>query len=764
MRTKKRFGLMRPVVAGLIGMTSYGVFAQAAMIDLPSQPLSRALSTLAQAESVNILAPDALVADRQAPAVSGKLSIGEALDRLLEGSGLQAEKQDENTYVIRKRTSSAPNLKAESAVLPTITVADAVLSSQGTNFIADSTTTATRTDTPIAQLAQSVQVVTKDQLQSQQTQSVAEALRFAGVSVSDDGTGTPSLQIRGFSATTMSNGVSDGGSENSSSPTFLTGLQLPTSAVERIEVIKGADSILSGAMAPGGVVNIVTKQPQATPVHEVTMQTGSYGDLMAGVDLGGALTDDGHLTYRFVMSGERAGESYGGYEGKKSFYVAPTLGWSSGGTSLVVGYQHNVADTPPVLTTLLTPNGPVQISSRPLPSGGTLDQSDSLYYDFKQRFGEIFEFESKARYTAATLGQDNVWLPLVALSPSAVLENEQFGSFKEFAVSTDNHVQASFQVGPVKQKVLAGFTYSEFWGSGTSGSALGLGPFPDPNLKPLLTFPASYADFGKSYFDSQYLQDQLVWNRLHVVASISHGEGWSQEFSSASAWSPNLGVLYQLTDSVAAYASALRSFQPQTDELLQNGTPAPPMRGRSVEAGFKFVLLDDRLVMNAAVFRNSAENEARVIPGSNFYSLVNEASRGIDLSATGRLFAGLNVVANYTYLDELNRSKSLTGLPRHSGSMWLNYDFPGERLHGLGAGVGIQVQTGAETVLTSGASARTPGQAQTDLSLYYHAKDWQMSLAVKNVFNRTLYYPETENNDAFLLPGRLVYLTGRYKF
>jgi iron complex outermembrane recepter protein len=764
MKTGKEFGFMKPALAGLLGALSMGVCAQTATIDLPKQPLSRALSMLAGEEGVNIVAPEPLVANHDAPAISGTLTIREALNRLLQGTGLQADQQDDKTYVIKARSFAAPATNKESAVLPTITVTDAsAASSTGTNFVADSTTTATRTDTPISQLAQTVQVVTKDQLQSQQAQSVEEALRFAGVSIQDSGQGTPTLEIRGFAATTMSNGVGDAGAENNTS-TFDGSLQLPTEALDRIEVIKGADSILSGTMAPGGAVNIVTKQPQATPVHEVTLQTGSYGDLMAGIDLGGALTADKQLTYRFVMSAERAGESYGGFEGGKSLYVAPALGWSSGDTSLVVGYQHNVRDEPPSLVTLLTANGPIPISSRELPSVGTLNQSDTLYYDFKQRFGEIFQFESKTQYEAASLKQNNIWFPFLALTPTLEFYDEEFGSLRSYGVSTDNHVQASFETGPVKQKVLAGFSYREYWDDGNEGSGLGFGPFPDPGLTAFSTTPQTYADDGKAYFDSQYLQDQITWNRLHVLASISHGEGWSQTFKSASAWSPNVGVLYQLTDSVAAYASALRSFLPQTNEFLQNGTPAPPMRGRSLEAGFKFNLIDDRLVINAAVFRNSAENETRSLPGTVFYTLVNESSRGVDLSAIGRLFTGLNVVANYTYLDELNRNSTLTGLPRHVGSVWLTYDFPGEHLHGLGAGVGVQAQTGAKTTLSDGTSARTPGQAQTDFSVYYKAKDWQLSLAVKNVFNRTLYSSETVGNEAFVLPGRLVYLTGRYKF
>lgn len=735
-------------------------FAQTAVVNLPAQSLSSALVSLSRQGNVNILAADALVANRKAPAVSGTLTIHDALDRLLQGTGLKAEQKQDGTWIIVAPVLPKPGAPTgATAVLPTITVTDSASSGE-TGFVSDSTNTATRTDTPIGETPQSIQVINQDLIKSTSVQSVSDALAYAGgVTVQNTGNGTPQISIRGFQAMTMSNGVNDTG--------FVNSTLIPMAGVERVEVLKGADSILSGAMSPGGIVNVVAKRPTATSVHELTVQAGSYGDWLGAVDLGGALKQDGRLTYRFVLSAERAGESFGGYDGGKTLYVAPSMGWKSGGTEIVLGYQHQVQDEPPVPLTLLDPSGPISSNgSRPTPPGNTLTQSDTLYVNVKQRFGQYFLFESKTQYQASSTKTDHLYLPIGG-TPVAASFLGFSGIQRSYGFDTDNHIQAKFTIGPVKQTLLAGFEYQECWTDNSSPPDWrGTAPFPAVVL-PAVSGDYAYSDGHKRYFDNVYLQDQLSWGRLHVLASIAHGTAWDSSTASQSAWTPNLGVLYQLTDSVAVYANALRSFNPQSGSLLLGGGMASPSTGRSIEVGFKFNFLDDRLNVTANVFRSAISNQVIPVPGTQFNILGGgQVTRGAEFNATGRLLPGLNLTASYTYSNELLVQQNGSEVPRHSGSLWMTYDLQGERWQGWGGGIGVQARSGYQvTASSTGVTYKVPGQMRTDLSIYYHAKRWSTTLAVKNLFNRLLYQNRTFGPQVVgLEAGRLIYLTSRYNF
>ncbi|TDV39165.1 iron complex outermembrane receptor protein [Paraburkholderia caballeronis] len=750
---------------------SAGLFAQTA-INLPAQPLSTALSQLARERGVDILAPDGLVAGRSAPAVSGALTVPQALDHLLLGSGLTARQQDPRTFVIETSPPprKEPGANAAPSVLPTITVTDSA-AEPTRGFIAESTSTATRTDTPLSEIPQSVQVVTQDVITSQQAQSVGDVLRnVSSVTISNSGStsigGTPT--IRGMSASVTLNGGMGLGSMADSA------LALPTVALASVEVLKGASAILAGAADPAGIVNVNLKRPQAERVRETTVQVGSYGDYMAALDLAGAVTDDKKLTYRFVVSGQRAGQDFTGHDGKRDFYLAPSVGWRSGDTDLVVGFeQHTARQAPPAWTFALA-DGPAPLTAL---SGRADDHlsvnSTSVYYDLKQKLTPALTFQSKARYYAEKSTYDAYSAIPIAMpgsDPLAIYVGYQ-DEFRGRSFDLDNNLQAKFNTGPINHTLLAGVAYSVSWftARGSSGG-MTFGTFPQSGMPPLnevATTPAPSLSSDQHNFQNiLYFQDQLRWGRLNVLASVSRGQAWSNTMASQSAWSPNLGVVYQLTDTVGLYANALRSFKPQNNVLLVGGAGAPPSTGRSVEAGVKLNLLDDRLTGSVSVFRAAQYNVPMgdpLHPGFSFLS-TGIISRGIEADVAGRLMPGWNVIASYTYSNQPpTATNSFSQLPKHAVSLWTTYDLPGEALHGWGVGAGVLARSSYVSYDIDGNEHSIPGQARVDASVYYHARNWSATLGVKNLLNRTLY-GDYATSLVEVLPGRLIYLTAVYDF
>jgi iron complex outermembrane recepter protein len=373
-------------------------------------------------------------------------------------------------------------LTTADAVLPAIRVR-AGAQADDVGFVSDITSAATRTDTPIPQ---SIDVVNQTQIESRNAQSVSDALVYlSGVTVSNYGGVNVIPYVRGFIAPVMVNG-------NASSLGLMPrigALGIPIDGIEKVEVLRGADTILAGSMDAGGIVNIVTKQPTVVPVRQLTTQAGSFGELKQTIDLGGVLNGDQRLTYRFVMSGERMGASSYGYNGSKSFYVAPSIGWKSHGTEIVFGFRHLVQDLPQTPTTLFGLDGaPVKVAWPSSQPGAMLIQSDDVDIHVKQRVSDVFSIEINAIYSHYRERSDDVgYLPTAFVTPSQTADfYTPVGDNRVFNVMTDNRVKARFSTGETKQTVLVGLQYSVNWAASrtATGDISVIAPFPSPVLPP----------------------------------------------------------------------------------------------------------------------------------------------------------------------------------------------------------------------------------------------------------------------------------------
>ncbi|MBZ8144027.1 TonB-dependent siderophore receptor, partial [Rubrivivax gelatinosus] len=184
----------------------------------------------------------------------------------------------------------------------------------------------TRTDTPLNEIPMSISVITAEQVRDQNAQTIQEVLRYtAGVSADVYG-----LDNRGdwFSLR--------GGSEGS---TLVDGLRRPLSgwygvvrdepfAFERIEVLRGPSSVITGQNGPGGVVNLVSKRPQAEAAREVQVQVGNNDHKQIAADLTGPLTEDGRLAYRVLALRRDSGTQVEHADIERTLF-APSLQWQA---------------------------------------------------------------------------------------------------------------------------------------------------------------------------------------------------------------------------------------------------------------------------------------------------------------------------------------------------------------------------------------------------------------------------------------------------
>ena len=192
----------------------------------------------------------------------------------------------------------------------------------------------TKTDTPLIESPQSISVITRQEMDVRAVLTVADALSYsAGVQAEAAGIDSrvDEVSVRGFGA---------GGF--SSNNNFVDGLRLPSGGMwtrpafdpfglQQVDVLKGPSSVLYGQVAPGGIVNLVSKRPSATAKNEVLLQTSTFADFdrwqsQIGVDFGGALDADANVLYRIVGLA-RGGDTQIDETSNSRYYVSPTLTW-----------------------------------------------------------------------------------------------------------------------------------------------------------------------------------------------------------------------------------------------------------------------------------------------------------------------------------------------------------------------------------------------------------------------------------------------------
>ncbi|UKO96849.1 TonB-dependent receptor plug domain-containing protein [Nostoc sp. UHCC 0870] len=196
-----------------------------------------------------------------------------------------------------------------------------VVTGQQDGYRVPNASTATKTDTPLRDIPASIQVIPRRILEDQKTKRLQDALEnVSGVRKRDNfgGSNAGGYNIRGFDqAGNFRNGFSDNDSYSS----------VDTANIDRIEVLKGPASVLFGQAEPGGIVNIVTKQPLSTPYYSAEFNVGNYAFYRPSFDISGLLTDDGSLLYRLNVAYQNS-ESFRDFNFTERIFVAPVITWN----------------------------------------------------------------------------------------------------------------------------------------------------------------------------------------------------------------------------------------------------------------------------------------------------------------------------------------------------------------------------------------------------------------------------------------------------
>lgn len=637
-------------------------------------------------------------------------------------------------------------------------------------YFTPNATTGTRTDTPLKDIPQSIQVIPQQILRDQRVTRLEEALNnvsgftyggnFAGIGAE--------LNLRGFSDVPV---LRDGFRRFS----FFPGEFPETANLEQVEVLKGPSSVLYGEIEPGGLVNLVSKKPLSEPFYEGQFQAGSYGFISPQIDFSGPLTTDKRVRYRLNALYRRE-DSFRDYEQEnRRFFIAPTVSWKIGDrTDLSVQLEYSDDKRPFEVGLPAFGEGVLDVPRDRIinePNDFAAEQSLNVGYNLEHRFSDNWKIRSAFRFSnrdLQTLGA----IPLVfdeATGSLGRLLAFQESETQNYTLQTS--VTGKFATGPVKHTLLFGVdlvrteetevirfdnnfldpSFSNFQFLDVFNPSYGGFDGVDPN-----TLPLSSNAVTRQNRLGIFLQDQIAFTdnlllllglrydtvqQRTVVSPTDFDPLRSEINSNESAWSPRIGLVYKPIPSISLYGSYSQSFTPST-EVSAAGEPFEPIRGQGFEVGIKTDFLKGRLAATLAYFDITRRNVPTPDPDNPFFSIATgeQRSRGVELDVTGQILPGWNIIASYAYNNarvtednDIPVGNRLFNAPEHSASFWSTYEMQRGSLRGLGFGLGFKYVGERQGDLQN--TYRLDSYFLTNAAIYYRRKNWQFAINFKNLFN-----------------------------
>jgi iron complex outermembrane recepter protein len=674
-------------------------------------------------------------------------------------------------------------------------------------YVAQSTSTGAKVSTPILQLPRSVSTVTQQEIADRDARSVQEALNYtAGVETyfRQGNLTRENTLIRGFLAFQ-----------------YLDGLKLHDSSwgyepygLQRIDVLKGPAASLYGQGSPGGLWDMTSKRPTDQPFAELLLRAGSYGYVQGGFDVGGPLTPDHSLLYRFVGTGN-VGDGEIQFSKNERAYLAPSLTWRPNedtSITFLTSYQYD-----PHLTVLqplpaagtITPGPNGQFISRGLFLGepGFHDTSIETVrtgYELNHQFNDVFSFQQNFAYQNIDIHLHEVQ----SLSTPNTTTTNRFTSHQDFLIDIfqiDNRLKADFDVGPLRHHWLFGADYAaipNYQGTGTNtaspytinlynpvyGQALAANVpitsfrYQDQRqagvyVQDRVEIGRLSAMFGTRYDDAELGQKTRV---LNTATGVLSNPPWTDLIDHKA--TSNAGLIYNFGNGIAPYVSYSQSFYPTTSGTTFDGHPLVPTTGEQSETGIKYMPPGYNILMSAAVFQITQNNVVvRDVAhtAGNFVTQIGQVqSKGAEFEAKTTNLYGFNISAAYTYLDaKVTSTTTVGGLGKHpvgispnQASLWSTYKFQDVGpLAGMTLGGGVRwVDAQSGDALNSFA---VPTFALFDLMVRYQLgvispvmKAWDVAFNVKNVADKRYVSSCDDKVDCYYGPGRFYDLTLRARF
>lgn len=721
-----------------------------------AQPLASALAQFAQQNHLQLSFDAALAQGKMAPAVNGELNERQALAQLLSQSGVGWTVTEDRTLLLFPQPDSGALNLAPSTITANAFVERADGPVDG--YRATRSATGTKTDTAMRDIPQSIQVVSRQVLDDQQINNLGDALtNVSSVQRGNThGGSSESFVIRGFKATTY---AVDGMLINPlvSRPEALRDL----ANVERVEVLKGPASVLYGRGNPGGLINLVTRQPSFTPEAEVKAQAGSYDFYRLEANASGPLDEARTLAGRMTVATQTDRGFRDTFRDSKRTYVAPTLRWEPTDSTRVDAGAEYIDQTSPFDRGLIPQNGKISMNAdRYLHEPWSRDKAEkgSVWYRAEHDVNDWLTLRQMTRWDQSHKNRYVVDLRTLGADGTTLSRRATDGDERIKTLDMQFEAIARFATGGLKHTALAGFEYIDGKRNVASDRASlasidifnpVYGALPGP-----FAFNEETDYKVESY--SLYLQDQIdLSEQWKLIVGARYDDTRQRNSATDASYevtrtnidpskvSPRLGLVYQPKDWLALYASYSTSFTPQSN-IQRNGSVLDPEEGTQYEVGAKVDVIPDRLSATLSMFEITRENVAAPDPSDDNYSLQTgeQKVRGIELDVTGTPLEGWEIIGNISALDAkvtkdtaIDVGNRLDGVPIMSGSIWSSYQLQEGPMRGLGFGAGMIAVGERQGDIDN--SYDVSGYARIDASVFYDVNEnVRISLNGRNLTDR----------------------------
>ncbi len=675
---------------------------------------------------------------------------------------------------------AAPVLAAEAddaAALITVTAA------RDSGYAVTTTGTATRTDTRLLDVPQSVSVITRNRIDDQALLSIADALRFVPGATSGQGEGhRDQPTLRGTSST---------------ADFFVDGMRDDVQYyrdfynIERLEILKGPNAMIFGRGGGGGVINRVTKTPGEVRALGGDIAVDSFGAWRGAVDLNVPLAKG--TAVRVNGFYEDGGNHRDVYDLQR-WGINPTLGFDLDGKGAVVlGYEH-VDDRRVVDRGVPSRDGRPATGFRDTFFGdAAINRStinaDILSFAADYALTDTLTLRNRTRYGDFDKYYINVF-PATAIGPANSIGIEAYadGTQRE-NLFTQTDLVWNVTTAGLEHALLIG---TEF-GRQTSRSQRTNGVFPgnvlrtsvavsDPFVPPTALFGAPLRSVRtRADIAAVFIQDQIsIGEHVELIAGLRH-DRFSLDFTSLTTgvsfartdnlWSPRAGVVIKPAPNASFYGSYSRSYLPQSgDQFLSldaSLATLDPERFENFEVGAKWDVMPG-LNLTAAVYRLDRTNTRAPGAVAGTVELTGkQRSKGLELAANGRINPQWQVSAGFAWQDaEIAATTSAAPagrkvalVPRTQASLWNRYDVSDR----FGLGVGVIHQASSFTSISN--AVVLPAYTRIDAAVFVRvAAALDLQVNVENLFD-TGYFPTAHNDNNISTGGpRSARLTLRTRF
>ena len=639
-------------------------------------------------------------------------------------------------------------------------------------YRATRSSSATKTDTAIRDIPQSISVIPVSVLNDLGSISVERALDFAGGVSKQNNFGGLTLyeySVRGF---TTSEFYKDGFSANRGYPSTPDVV-----SIERIEVLKGPAASLYGRGDPGGTVNIVTKKPRPEAFATLHTSAGSWDRYRTALDVNTPLDEDGNVLSRVNLAVED-GQSFRDHVDRERVFVAPSFSWQLHPDTTLLLESEFVRHRSTFDRGIVAPNNVWSGVSRSTflgePNDGDIDNHNNLLQAaLEHHLNDAWKLRLASHYK-----QGKLWgfaSEARALNADGHTVNRRYRERDNdwHDSITQLELRGLFDTGPWQHELLIGSEYENYRKNERVTTIAG-SPYAVDIDQPVYGQPKpGGARSGTDFFEhvesrALNLQDKILFTdtlRGMLGARLERFEQGIDDHTRNTtnrqqhdALTQRAGLLYQLTPEIGLFANASTSFKPNNG-LDAAGRSFDPEEGVGYEIGIKSELFDDRLSSTLAAFHIEKKNVLALDPGTDTSRAIGKArSQGFDLQVAGQVTDAVRVIGAFAYIDAevtegdkvIPTGSRILGVAKHSGSLLGVYAFQDGRLRGsdLGAAFTYVGDRSGE----AGSDFQLPAYHTVDLLAHYKASDnVTVGLNLNNVFDEK--YFERSYSNYWVNPG-----------